>query len=60
MSDRAAVDLAHRDQSGESAGDEGLVGAIDIVEREGLLEDGNAILPHSRIMLPRVMPGMQY
>ena len=41
---RAAVDLAHRYRAGKGAGDEGFVGAIDIVEREVALEDRNAVV----------------
>ena len=39
--------IAHRNEAGEGAGDEGLVGTIDIIERELLLEGGNAESRHS-------------
>ena len=38
MSDRAAVDLAHRDEAGEGSGDEGLVGAVAIKLKDPVFE----------------------
>src|SRR5690606_17712130 len=39
----AAVDRVRRDDAGEGAGDERLVGAIDVGEREILLEHRDAV-----------------
>src|SRR5262245_53476516 len=43
MGDPAAVDLAHRNETGECAGAESLVRAINVIERELLLEDRDAV-----------------
>src|SRR4051794_38768450 len=44
LADPAAVDGMYRHYTGESAGDEGLVGAVDVGEAEGFLEHGNAVV----------------
>ena len=41
----AAIDLAHRDDAGEGAGDERFVGAIDVGQREVLFERRDARIP---------------
>ncbi len=45
VADRAPVDLDDRRQAGEGAGAERFVGAVDVEQREVLLEGGNARPP---------------
>ena len=58
--ERAAVDLAHRHDAGEGAGDERLVGAIDVGQREILFEHRDAgLAAELDDARPRVIPPRQ-
>src|SRR5436190_15243042 len=40
----AAINLAHRDETGKGSGDEGFVGPINVIKRELFFENWNAVV----------------